>query len=154
MRMRVRIREFDNDTGEGMARSPDYIGATVIGVSDLKRSADFYTRVLGMKVMQTFKLDHMEEIVLTHEGRNAVVLMHYTDGSNPNYRDLPVKLVFYVSDPRAVAARVREAGCEVTREPEPLPSFGNTVVGLAKDPDGYVVELLQAPAPRQQADVA
>ena len=98
--------------------------------------------------MQTFKLDHMEEIVLTHEGRNAVVLMHYTDGSNPNYRNLPVKLVFYVTDPKAVAARVREAGCEVTREPEPLPSFGNAIVGLAKDPDGYVVELLQAPAAR------
>ena len=137
-----------------MPRSTDYIGATGIGVSDLKRSTDFYTRVLGMKVMQTFKLDYMEEIVLVHEGRNAVVLMHYTDGSNPNYKNLPVKLVFYVSDPKAVAARVREAGCEVTREPEALPSFGNAVVGLAKDPDGYVVELLQAPAARQQAEVA
>jgi lactoylglutathione lyase len=137
-----------------MARSQDYIGATGIGVSDLKRSADFYTRVLGMKVMQTFKLEHMEEIVLGHEGRNAVVLMHYTDGSNPNYKNLPVKLVFYVADPKAVATRVREAGCEVTREPEPLPSFGNAIVGLAKDPDGYVVELLQAPAARQQTDAA
>jgi lactoylglutathione lyase len=137
-----------------MPRSPDYIGATGIGVSDLKRSADFYTRVLGMTVAQTFKLDHMEEIVLTHEGRNAVVLMHYTDGSNPNYKDLPVKLVFYVSDPKAVAARAREAGGEVTREPEPLPSFGNAIVGLAKDPDGYIVELLQAPAARQQTDAA
>jgi lactoylglutathione lyase len=131
-----------------MTRSPDYIGATGIGVSDLKRSTDFYTRVLGMKVMQTFKLEHMEEVVLTHEGRNAIVLMHFTDGSNPNYKNLPVKLVFYVSDPKAAAALVREAGYEVTREPEPLPSFGNAVVGLAKDPDGYVVELLQAPPPK------
>jgi lactoylglutathione lyase len=137
-----------------MARSQDYIGATGIGVSDLRRSADFYTRVLGMKVMQTLKLDHMEEIVLGHEGRNAVVLMHFTDGSNPNYKNLPVKLVFYVANPKAVAARVREAGCEVTREPEPLPSFGNAIVGLAKDPDGYVVELLEAPAARQQTDAA
>jgi lactoylglutathione lyase len=137
-----------------MTRSPDYIGATGIGVSDLKRSTDFYTRVLGMKVMQNIKLDHMEEIILTHEGRNAVVLMHFTDGSNPNYKNLPVKLVFYVADPKAVAQRVREVGCEVTREPEPLPSFGNTVVGLAKDPDGYVVELLQAPAARPQTTAA
>ena len=36
----------------------------------------------------------------------------------------------------------------MTREPEPLPSFGNNVVGLAKDPDGYVIELLQAPPPK------
>ncbi len=137
-----------------MPRSPDYIGATGIGVSDLKRSTTFYTRVLGMQVMQTIKLDHMEEIILVHEGRNAVVLMHYTDGSNPNYKNLPVKLVFYVADPKGVAARVREAGCEVTRDPEPLPSFGNAIVGLAKDPDGYVVELLQAPTPRQQPNAA
>jgi lactoylglutathione lyase len=133
-----------------MARSTDYIGATGIGVSDLKRSSDFYVRVLGMQAVQTFKLEHMEEIVLTHEGRNAVVLMHYTDGSNPNYKNLPVKLVFYVSDPKSVAARVREAGYEVTRDPAPVPSFGNAIVGLAKDPDGYVIELLEAPAARQQ----
>ena len=131
-----------------MARSPDYIGATGIGVSDLKRSTDFYSRVLGMKVMQTFKLDHMDEVVLGHEGRNAVVLMHYTDGSRRNYRDNPVKLVFYVTDPKAVAARIRADGLEVTREPAPVEAFGNALVGLAKDPDGYVIELLQAPPPK------
>ncbi len=131
-----------------MARSLDYIGATGIGVSDLKRSAGFYVRALGMQEMRTVKIDHMDEIILGHEGRNAVVLMHYTDGSRRNYRDNPVKLVFYVSDPKAVAARIRAEGCEVAREPEPLASFGNNVVGLAKDPDGYVIELLQAPAPK------
>ena len=131
-----------------MARSMDYIGATGIGVSDLKRSAAFYVRALGMQEMRTVKIDYMDEIILGHEGRNAVVLMHYTDGSKRNYKDNPVKLVFYVGDPKAVAARIRAEGCEVTREPEPLPSFGNNVVGLAKDPDGYVIELLQAPPPR------
>ena len=85
---------------------------------------------------------------MAYTGRNAVVLMHYTDGSNPNYRNLPVKLVFYVSDPKAVAERIRAEGCEIIREPAPVPTLGGTIVGLAKDPDGYVVELLQAPAPK------
>jgi lactoylglutathione lyase len=93
-----------------MARSNDYIGATGIGVSDLKKSAKFYEQVLGMKQAMTFKLDYMDEIVLTHEGRNAVVLMHWTDGSPRNYKDVPVKLVFYVSDPKAVAERIRPSG--------------------------------------------
>ena len=128
-----------------MTRSADYIGATGIGVGDLERSAAFYKTALGMKEMLRFKLDHMDEIVLGHEGRNAVVLMHYTDGSARNYRDNPVKLVFYVADPKAVAAHIRALGCEITREPEPLASFDNAVVGLAKDPDGYVIELLQSP---------
>ena len=127
-------------------RSPDFLTAVGIGVSDLQRSADFYSRVLGMKQTQTFKLDYMDEIVLAHEGRNAVVLMHYTDGSSRNYRDNPVKLVFYVTDPAALSARIKAAGLEVTREPAAIDSLGGSVVCLAKDPDGYTIELIQRPA--------
>ena len=87
-------------------RSPDYLTAVGIGVSDLAKSADFYSRVLGMKQTATFKIDTMDEIVLAHEGRNAVVLMHYTDGSARNYKDNPIKLVFQVED----AARLIEEG--------------------------------------------
>jgi hypothetical protein len=34
-----------------------------------------------------------------------------------------------------------------------VPELGDAVVGLAKDPDGYVIELLQRP-PRPGADAA
>ena len=135
-------------------RSPDFLTAVGIGVADLDRSTDFYSRVLGMKVMQTFKVDYMDEVMLAHEGRNAVVLMHYTDGSARNYRDNPVKLVFYVTDPAAIAARVRAFGLEVTREPAPIDSLGGAVICLAKDPDGYVIELIEAPAARQPSATA
>jgi lactoylglutathione lyase len=131
-----------------MPRSPDYLGATGIGVSDLDRSVDFYTRVLGMKAMQTFKLPYMDEVVVAFEGRTAVVLMHWTDGSARNYRDNPIKLVFYVTDPKAVTERIRAEGLEVLHECAPNPGMGGAVLGLAKDPDGYVIELLQAPEPR------
>ena len=129
-------------------RSPDFLTAVGIGVSDLERSADFYGRVLGMKHVQTFKLDYMDEIMLAHEGRNAVVLMHYTDGSPRNYKDNPVKLVFYVTDPAGLAAKIRAEGLEITRDPAPIESLGGAVVGLAKDPDGYVIELIEAPGAR------
>ena len=132
-------------------RSPDFLTAVGIGVSDLARSADFYSRVLGMKQTQTFKLDYMDEIVLAHEGRSAVVLMHYTDGSARNYRGNPVKLVFYVADPVGLTNRIRAEGLEVTREPAPVPGLGDAVVALAKDPDGYVIELIQAPAAASHA---
>jgi lactoylglutathione lyase len=132
-------------------RSPDFLTAVGIGVSDLERSADFYRRVLGMKVMQTFKVEYMDEIMLAHEGRNAVVLMHYTDGSVRNYKDNPVKLVFYVTDPTAFVERIRAEGLEVTREPAPIESLGGAVVALGKDPDGYVIELIQSPVAQQVA---
>lgn len=131
-----------------MPRSADYLGATGIGVSDLARSVDFYTRVIGMKQLQTFKLDYMDEVVVAHEARSAIVLMHYTDGSNPNYKDLPIKLVFYVTDPAAVADRIKAEGLQIIRYPQALESLGGAMVGLAKDPDGYTIELLQAPPPR------
>ena len=131
-----------------MPRSPDYLGATGIGVSDLTASAEFYKAALGLKQTQTFSLPHMDEIVLAHEGRSAVVLMHWTDGSERNYRNVPVKLVFYVTDPTAVAEKIRQAGGKITLEPAPQASLGGAIVGLGKDLDGYVVELLQAPEPK------
>lgn len=125
-------------------RSAD-LGAVGIGVSDLARSIDFYTRVLGMTKLQRFRLPYMDEMVVGFEGSrgSALVLMHWTDGSDPSYRDLPVKVVLYVPDPVAAADAIRAEGLEITREPTPIPELGDAVVGLAKDPDGYVIELLQ-----------
>ena len=127
-------------------RSPDFLTAVGIGVSDLAKSADFYSRVMGMKETQRFKLDHMDEIVLAHEGRSAVVLMHWTDGSARNYANNPIKLVFYVANPAAIAERIRAEGLTISMEPTPMPSMGGAVICMATDPDGYVVELIQAPA--------
>ena len=132
-------------------RSPDYLTAVGIGVSDLKRSVDFYTRVLGMQQTQVFKLDYMDEVVVAHEGRSALVLMHYTDGSVRNYKDNPVKLVFFVTDPAGLIEAIRTDGLEITHEVAPAESMGGTMLGMAKDPDGYVIELIQAPAVRQSA---
>jgi lactoylglutathione lyase len=127
-------------------RSPDYLTAVGIGVSDLARSADFYERVLGMKQTQTFNLDHMDEIVLAHEGRNAVVLMHWKDGSTRSYRDNPIKLVFQVADAARLIEGIRADGLAITMEPAAYPGLGGAVIGMGVDPDGYVIELIQAPA--------
>lgn len=123
-----------------------HIGAVGIGVSDLDRSTDFYVRVLGMREHNRFSLAHMDEVVVGFDDRMALVLMHWTDGSAPNYRSNPVKIVFYVDDAKACAERIRAEGLAVTREPAPFPGFGESLIGLAEDPDGYVVELIQ-PAP-------
>jgi len=129
-----------------MPRSPDFLTATGIGVSDLDQSVAFYTEALGMQQTQTFKLPYMDEVVVAHEGRGAIVLMHYTDGSERNYRDNPVKLVFYVTDPAAITERIRARGLEITREPIANESMNGAVIALAKDPDGYVIELIKRPS--------
>ena len=123
------------------------LGAMGIGVGDLARSVDFYTRVLGMEKLSTLTLPHMDEVILGYDRARgpALVLMHYTDGSDPSYRDLPVKVVVYVADPAALADAIRAEGLAIIREPAPVPELGGVVVGFAKDPDGYLLELLQSP---------
>jgi lactoylglutathione lyase len=124
-----------------------YLGAAGIGVSDLEKSYDFYTRVCCLKKLYKLKLPHMDEYILSSEENrgSSVVLMHYKDGSNPNYKNNPVKLVFYTPDPKAFADRIRQEGLPIEREPEPVAELGNVVVGFARDPDGYLLEILQAP---------
>jgi lactoylglutathione lyase len=127
-------------------RSADFLTAVGIGVSDLESAAAFYQRALGMRETRRIELPEMKEIILDHEGRNAVVLMHWTDGKPRAYRDHPVKLVFYVTDPVAMTEAIRAEGMEITREPTPVESMGGALIALGKDPDGYVIELIEAPA--------
>ncbi len=127
----------------------NYCGAAGIGVSDLRRSTDFYMNVFGLKKMWKLKLPHMHEMVLNFEGQRgaSIVLMHYIDGSEPNYRNNPVKLVFYVSDPKQCIEKIRSEGLEIVREAIPVPELRNAIVGFAKDPDGYLLEILQSETP-------
>ncbi len=95
-------------------RSLDFLTAVGIGVSDLDKSIAFYRDVLGMEKTRVFNLAHMEEVVMSHEGRAAVLLMYFIDGRATNYGNLPMKLVFYVTDVHAAAERVKAAGQKIT----------------------------------------
>lgn len=137
-----------------MPRSPNSLGAVGLGVSDLERSVDFYTRVIGMTQIRTFKISYMDEVVVAFEGRTAVVLMHYTDGSARNYKDNPVKLILYVPNPAAVVERIRAEGLSIVRDAAPHPMLDGAVMALAKDPDGYSLELVELPTRPAGSDKA
>lgn len=119
------------------------LSAVGIGVSDLAKSTYFYVNVMGMEKIRSYHLDYMDEEVLGYpDAESYIVLMHWTDGSPRNYRDLPIKIVTRVKDPVALAAKIKAAGYEVTREPQASAQVGGAIVGFAKDPDGYTLELL------------
>ncbi len=122
------------------------LGAFGIAVDDLERSADFYRSVFGMVDAMTFDLPHMREIVLgfPDDRGSGLVLMQYTDGSDHRRSGDPLKLVLYVADPEAVAASVSEQGGTVVMAPRRFPKMGDVMVGFAKDPDGHLIELLEA----------
>lgn len=122
-----------------------YLTATGIAVSDLEASTKFYTEMLGMTVYRTITLDTMVENILGFEGVRgpAILLMQYND--NRNSQDLPTKLVFNVPDVRAIINAARIAGVAIYKEATEHESMGGATIGFIKDPDGYLIELMQKP---------
>jgi catechol 2,3-dioxygenase-like lactoylglutathione lyase family enzyme len=126
------------------ADAPDVLASVGIGVKDLERSIGFYGDVLGLKVLRRFELGYLNEVVLGFpDGSGAnVVLMNWPHEPSRQYDGDDVKLVFYVHDPASVIARIRAQGGKIDREAAPIEALNGTVVGLGRDPDNYVVELL------------
>ena len=121
------------------------LGAAGIGVTDLRRSSDFYTEVFGLSFVAKMKLADMDEIILSMDGRGAaLVLMCHSDGATRDLANTGGKIVFYVPHPAATVDLARERGAEVVREAIPVPELGDAVVGFVRDPDGHLVEILQA----------
>jgi catechol 2,3-dioxygenase-like lactoylglutathione lyase family enzyme len=129
------------------------LSAVGIGVSDLAKSTDFYVTVMGMEKVRSYHLDYMDEELLRYpDGETYIVLMHWTDGSARSYKDLPVKVVTRTSDPAGLQAKIAAGGGSTVRAYAPSAQVGGAAVGLSKDPDGYVLEILPlrsaAPAPK------
>ncbi len=72
----------------------------------------------------------------------VLVLMHWPDQPRP-YEGNDVKLVFYVDEPAEVIERIRERGGRIDREATPHDAVNGAIVGLGRDPDNYVVEVLE-----------
>ena len=126
------------------AANPDHMGAVGIGVADLQRSQNFYADVLGLKVLRTYELGYLNEIVMGFaHGEGAVVVLMNWPGQERQYNGNNVKLVFYVNDPKAVIERIRQQGGKIDREAGPIEALPNAIVGLARDPDNYVIEVLR-----------
>jgi len=120
---------------------------TMIRVGDLQRSIDFYTNVLGMKLLRT--MDNPEfEYTLAYLGY----------GSNPEHAELELTWNYGVSSYEmgtayghialgteniyAFCDSIRAKGANITREPGPVKG-GTTVIAFLEDPDGYRIELIE-----------
>ena len=124
--------------------STEVLGAVGIGVKNLDASIAFYSDVLGMQIVRRFELGYLNEVVLGLPGGAGtnVVLMNWPNDAARHYDGNDVKLVFYVHDPAAVLERIRARGGRIDREAVPIQTLNGIVVGLGRDPDNYVVELI------------
>jgi len=114
-------------------------------VSNLQASADFYQSVFGLSFVTKLRLPTMDEIILSMDGRGAaLVLMNHSDGVVRDLANTGGKVVFYVVDPVATVELARGHGAEIVREAEPVPEFDDAVIAFVTDPDGHLIEILQA----------
>jgi lactoylglutathione lyase len=118
----------------------------MLRVSDLQRSIDFYTRVLGMKLLRTTERP---------EQKYSLAFVGY--GNNPEHAEIELTynwgvdrydlgtafghIALGVPDVYAACEKIRGGGGNVTREPGPVKG-GTTVIAFVTDPDGYKIELI------------
>lgn len=119
---------------------------TMIRVGDLQRSVDFYTNVLGMKLLR--QKDYPDGkftlafVGYGDESENTVIEMtynwgtdHYDLGNGFGHLALEVEDVYEATD------AIRDRGGKIIRDAGPM-NAGTTIIAFVEDPDGYQIELL------------
>jgi lactoylglutathione lyase len=127
---------------------------TMIRVTDLKKSIDFYTQVLGMTLLRTTERPEQKyDLAFVGYGRNpahAEIELTYNYGVDKYEQGTAFgHIAIGVPDVSATCATVREKaaalGGAITREPGPVKG-GSTVIAFITDPDGYKIELIERDA--------
>lgn len=120
---------------------------TMIRVRDLKKSLDFYTDVLGMKLLR--QKDYPDgKFTLAFLGygaeseHSAIELTHNWDTDNYEMGNAFGHIAIEVDDVYAACDEIKSRGGQVTREAGPMKHGGSSILAFVKDPDGYMIELL------------
>jgi lactoylglutathione lyase len=120
---------------------------TMLRVGHLDRSIEFYTSVLGMRLLR--RKDYPDGkftlafIGYQEEAEGAVLeLTHNWDTTSYELGGGFGHIAIEVDDAYAACAAIKAKGGNVTREPGPM-KHGTTVIAFVQDPDGYKIELIQ-----------
>ena len=123
---------------------------TMLRVTDLKRSIDFYTGVLGMRVLR--QKDYPDGrftlafVGYGSEDKEAVLeLTHNWDISRYDLGTGYGHVALEVEDAYKACEDAKNRGGRVTREAGPM-KHGTTVIAFVEDPDGYKIEFIQRKA--------
>lgn len=117
-----------------------------INVSDIRKSRDFYGRVLGFKELQSVENGDTTITYFELPGEARLELFDLHGKVNSKARgdwDLGLRhLAFQVEDVAAHEKALREAGVIITLPTRELPHLGARVV-LFLDPDGITLEFCE-----------
>ncbi|MBB1314545.1 MULTISPECIES: lactoylglutathione lyase [Aliivibrio] len=120
---------------------------TMIRVGNLEDSIAFYTKVMGMDLLRK---NTNEEYKYTlaflgygDESQGAVIELTYNWGTEEYDMGTAFgHIAIGVDDVYETCDVIKAAGGNVTREAGPVKG-GSTHIAFVKDPDGYMIELIQ-----------
>jgi len=123
---------------------------TSIRTSNVERSIDFYTRLLGLKVLSRREIkQNNAEIVFLRDPKGKGCTLELTFYRNqkkltqPEYEErLFDHLAFEVTDMEKTIAALRKEKVTITDEPYKLEPNG-PVIAFVEDPDGTLIELIE-----------
>ena len=120
---------------------------TMIRVGDLQRAIDFYTNVLGMRLLR--KMDYpggrFTNAFVGYDDESKAAVLELTHNWDTKSYDLGAgygHVAIEVENAAKACDEVRRRGGKVTREAGPVKG-GTTVIAFVEDPDGYKIELIQ-----------
>jgi lactoylglutathione lyase len=120
----------------------------MIRVSDLDKSLDFYTRLLGMRVLRQKEYPDGKFtntfIGYGPEDTETVIELTYNwDQQEPYDKGNGWgHLALEVPDVYATCAQLEKEGANIPRPAGPM-KHGTRVIAFIEDPDGYKIELLE-----------
>ena len=118
--------------------------------SNLERSIDFYTRLLGLEVLSRREIrQNNAEIVFLQDPKGEGCTLELTFYRNqkkftqPEYEErLFDHVAFEVADMKNTIAHLRKEKVTITDEPYKLEPNG-PIIAFVEDPDGTLIELIE-----------
>jgi lactoylglutathione lyase len=116
----------------------------------LQRSIDFYTQVLGMRLLRKsdYPAGRFTNAFVGYEDESKAAVLELTHNWDTKSYDMGNAfghVAVEVEDAYKACDEVRKRGGKVTREPGPM-KHGTTVIAFVEDPDGYKIEFVQRSA--------
>ncbi|MFC3681195.1 lactoylglutathione lyase [Bacterioplanoides pacificum] len=120
---------------------------TMLRVTNLQTSIDFYTRVMGMQLIRQHDNDEYQYTLAFvgygDESDGAVLELTYNWGTDQyDLGNAYGHIAIEVDNAAATCDAIRHNGGKVSREAGPVKG-GKTVIAFVEDPDGYKIELIE-----------
>ena len=119
---------------------------TMLRVGDLQGSINFYTQILGMKLLR--QKDYPEgKFTLAFVGygdekdNTVIELTHNWDTDSYDMGTGFGHLAIEVDDVYQATDAIRQRGGRILRDAGPM-NAGTTIIAFVEDPDGYQIELI------------